>query len=69
MSQLAFVASAISSIIDSPVKTYNECINNRLTIDRKKILDLDTIYKKSLIRIDFKDPKDPKDSTPIKVEK
>ncbi|CAB4393438.1 unnamed protein product [Rhizophagus irregularis] len=51
MSQLPLVASAISSIIESPVKTYDECIANGLKIDPSQILDLDTIYKRSLTRI------------------
>ncbi|RGB41410.1 hypothetical protein C1646_310306 [Rhizophagus diaphanus] len=51
MSQLQLVASAISSIIESPVKTYDECIANGLKIDPSQILDLDTIHKRSLRRI------------------
>ncbi|CAB4444699.1 unnamed protein product [Rhizophagus irregularis] len=52
MSQLPLVASAISSIIKCPVKTYDECKADGLKIDLSQILDLDTIYKKSLIRIE-----------------
>ncbi|RGB41398.1 hypothetical protein C1646_310129 [Rhizophagus diaphanus] len=51
MSQLQLVASAVSSIIESPVKTYDECIANGLKIDPSQILDLDTIHKRSLARI------------------
>jgi hypothetical protein len=63
MSQLSFVASAISSIINSPVKTYDECVKDGLKIDPSQILDLDTIYKKSLPRIDLKDIIPPKETT------
>ncbi|RGB38131.1 hypothetical protein C1646_756065 [Rhizophagus diaphanus] len=52
MSQLPLVASAISSIIKCPVKTYDECKADGLKIDLSQILDLDTIYKKSLTRIE-----------------
>ncbi|CAG8536217.1 uncharacterized protein OCT59_005864 [Rhizophagus irregularis] len=63
MSQLSLVASAISSIIKCPVKTYDECKADGLKIDPAQILDLDTIYKKSLIRIKIKDIDPPKDVT------
>ncbi|CAB4485332.1 hypothetical protein RhiirA5_365404 [Rhizophagus irregularis] len=63
MSQLSLVASAISSIIKCPVKTYDECKADGLKIDPVQILDLDTIFKKSLIRIKIKDLDPPKDVT------
>ncbi|RGB38748.1 hypothetical protein C1646_691669 [Rhizophagus diaphanus] len=53
MSQLPLVASLISSIIGSPVKTHDECVNNGLTIEPSQILDFDAIYKRSLIRIEL----------------
>ncbi|GBB96653.1 hypothetical protein RclHR1_02800003 [Rhizophagus clarus] len=61
MSQLPLVASAISTIIDSPVKTYDECVNNGLTINPSQILDVDTIHKRSLTRIEFEDNDPPED--------
>ncbi|PKY50906.1 ubiquitin-like protein [Rhizophagus irregularis] len=63
MSQLSLVASAISSIIKCPVKTYDECKAGGLKIDPAQILNLDTIFKKSLIRIKIKDIDPPKDET------
>ena len=54
MSDLALVASAISSIINCTVKTYDECVADGLTISPSQILDLDSIYRGSLVS--FKDP-------------
>jgi hypothetical protein len=58
MSQLPLVASAISSIINSPVKTYDECVKDGLKVDPSQILDLDTIFKKSLTLFEFKNIED-----------
>ncbi|GBB96652.1 hypothetical protein RclHR1_02800002 [Rhizophagus clarus] len=60
MSQLPLVASAISSLIKSPVKTYDECISNGTKFDPSQILDLDTFYKKTLTRIEPEDIDPPK---------
>ncbi|CAG8842176.1 9978_t:CDS:1, partial [Racocetra persica] len=46
MSALPFIAAALSSIIDCPVKTYDECIDEGL--DPNKILDIDLVHKYSL---------------------
>jgi hypothetical protein len=63
MSQLPLVASAISSIINKPVKTYDECKIKGLKVDPSQILDLDTIHKKSFTRIEPKNMVPPKDLT------
>ncbi|GES74417.1 ubiquitin-related domain-containing protein [Rhizophagus clarus] len=60
MAQLSLFASAISAMIKSPVKTYDECVANGMTIKPSQILDLDTIYKKTLNRIESKDIVPPK---------
>ncbi|CAG8820920.1 16532_t:CDS:2, partial [Gigaspora rosea] len=49
MSPLPFIATAISSIIDCPVKTYDECVAEGL--DPNKTLDLDIVHKYSLPKI------------------
>ncbi|CAG8555086.1 4045_t:CDS:1, partial [Gigaspora margarita] len=46
MSALPLIAAALSSIIDYPVKTYDECIAEGL--DPNKILDIELIHKYSL---------------------
>ncbi|POG79124.1 ubiquitin-related domain-containing protein, partial [Rhizophagus irregularis DAOM 181602=DAOM 197198] len=63
MSQLPLVASAISSIINKPVKTYDECKIKGLKVDPSQILDLDTFHKKSFTRIEPKNMVPPKDLT------
>ncbi|CAB4414226.1 unnamed protein product [Rhizophagus irregularis] len=51
MSQLSLVASAMSSILDIPVKTYDECIANGYTISPEQILDLNFIHNNSLMYV------------------
>ncbi|GBB96654.1 hypothetical protein RclHR1_02800004 [Rhizophagus clarus] len=60
MSQLPLVASAISAIIKSPVKTYDECVSKGVAFKPSQILDLDTFYKKTLTLIEPKDIVPPK---------
>ncbi|RIA98219.1 hypothetical protein C1645_750559 [Glomus cerebriforme] len=50
MSKLALVAAALSSIINCPVKTYDECVANGLEISPNQILDLDIVHKYSFVR-------------------
>jgi hypothetical protein len=51
MSKLSLVASAMSSILDMPVKTYDECVANGYTISPEQILDLNFVHRKSLVYI------------------
>src|SRR5579862_5553065 len=51
MSQLSLVASAMSAILDIPVKTYNECIANGYVISPEQILDVDFIHRNYLMRV------------------
>ena len=41
MVELGLVATAISSIINYPVKTFDECITNGVDVLPNQILDLD----------------------------
>ncbi|GBB94550.1 hypothetical protein RclHR1_02380009 [Rhizophagus clarus] len=50
MSELALVAAAISSIINCPVKTYDECVADGLEVLPNKFLDLDLVHKYSFVR-------------------
>ncbi|RIA98217.1 hypothetical protein C1645_686038 [Glomus cerebriforme] len=50
MSELALVAAAISSIINCPIKTYDECIADGLNILPNQILDLDLVHKYSFVK-------------------
>ena len=50
MSDLALVAAAISSIINCPVKTYDECVADELEVLPDQILDLDLVHKYSFVR-------------------
>ena len=52
MSQLSLVASAMSAILDIPVKTYDECIANGYAISPEQILDIDFIHRNSLMRVE-----------------
>src|SRR5204862_1442479 len=47
---LELVAAAISSIINCPVKTYDECVADGLDVLPNQILDLDLVHKYSFIR-------------------
>ncbi|RIA90197.1 hypothetical protein C1645_805894 [Glomus cerebriforme] len=50
MSQLALVASAMSSILNIPVKTYDECVANGYIVSSEQILDINFIHRNSLMR-------------------
>ncbi|GBC02582.1 hypothetical protein RclHR1_00470012 [Rhizophagus clarus] len=51
MSQLSLVASAMSSILDIPVKTYDECVANEYTISPEQILDINFVHTISLMHV------------------
>ena len=52
MFELGLVAAAISSIIDYPVKTFDECVANGVDVLPNQILDLDIVHKYSFVRQD-----------------
>ena len=52
MHDLALVAAALSSIINCPVKTYDECVADGLDILPNQNLDLDLVHKYSFLRQD-----------------
>ena len=52
MFELGLVAAAISSIIDYPVKTFDECVANGIEVLPNQILDLDIVHKYSFVRQD-----------------
>jgi hypothetical protein len=52
MVKLELVASAISSMINVPVKTYDECLANGWKIPPTQFLDVSNIHKSSLNRCD-----------------
>src|SRR5437762_58974 len=52
MVELGLVATAISSIINYPVKTFDECVANGVDILPNQILDLDIVHKYSFVRQD-----------------
>ena len=49
MSQLSLVASAMSSILNIPVKTYDECVANGYTVSSEQFLDINFIHRNSLM--------------------
>ena len=50
MVELGLVATAISSIINYPVKTFDECVANGIEVLPNQILDLDMVHKHSFVR-------------------
>ena len=52
MSELSLAASALSSILNIPVKTYDECVANGYSVSPEQILDINFIHRNSLIRVE-----------------
>ncbi|CAI2169869.1 4697_t:CDS:2 [Funneliformis geosporum] len=51
MSQLVLVASAMSAMLKTPVKTYDECVANGYEILPAQILDINTVHSLLLFRL------------------
>ncbi|CAI2190395.1 12983_t:CDS:1 [Funneliformis geosporum] len=50
MSQLVLVASAMSTMLKTPVKTYDECVANGYEVLPEQILDINTVHSLLLFR-------------------